>query len=276
MRANPMATPVLELVDVTLVRGGARVLDRVSLTIPAGEHTAIVGPNGSGKSALVGLIAQHERPLAGHEGSRARVLGRARWDVFELRTRLGFVSADLHHRFVQGNSEGRIRGADAVVSAFFASQGVLRYGQVSEEMRQRAGRALARLGAAHLADRRLHEMSSGEVRRVLLARALVHDPEVLVLDEPTSGLDLVARHRFLEQVRGLARDGTTLVLVTHHVEEVVPEIARVVLLKGGRVAGDGPKRHLLTPRRLGELFDAEITVEARDGYYHVREAQLPV
>ena len=130
-----------------------------------------------------------------------RVFGDDNWNVFELRPQLGIVSADLHQRFVSGNSEGRITGLAAVLSGFVASQGILRYSAITDDMRRRAAEALEKMGAGHLARRLMNEMSSGEARRVLLARALVTDPRALVLDEPTTGLDVVGRHRFMERVR---------------------------------------------------------------------------
>ena len=265
------ALPLLELIDATVVKDGRPVLDGLTLTIREGEHTAILGPNGAGKSVLVGLLTHHERAVPHDDGTPAvRVLGDARWDVSTLRCKLGVVSSSLHQRFVAGNSEGRITGEAAVLSAFFASQGVLRYGVVTDEMRARTTAALVLVGAAHLAQRRLHEMSGGEARRVMLARVLVTAPRVLVLDEPTSGLDLAARHDFMEHVRGVARTGTTLVLVTHHTEEIVPEIGRVLLLKDGRVAGDGPTARMLTPKHLGAIFGTPVTVGRVGGYVYAR------
>jgi iron complex transport system ATP-binding protein len=265
--------PLLELNDATVVLGGARVLDGVTLAIAAGEHTAILGANGAGKSTFIKLLTLQQYPLSPGNGiPPVRVFGRDRWDVFALRSQLGIVSADLHDRFVQGNSNGTITGVDAVVSGFFASQGVFAHQRVSEAMRQRAAEALVRVGAAHLASMTLDTMSTGEARRVLIARALVHQPQVLVLDEPTRGLDLVARHDFLERIRAIAREGTTVVLVTHHVDEIIPEIDRVVLLKAGRVAGDGRKTEVLTAASLGDAFDAPLVVSEAGGYYHVRVA----
>jgi iron complex transport system ATP-binding protein len=263
--------PVLELNGATVVKGDRRVLDDLTLTIRAGEHTAILGPNGAGKSVLVNLLTLQDRPLAPVGAPTAvRVFGQEIWDVFELRSQLGIVSSELHHRFVGGNSEGRITAEAAVLSGFFASQGVLRYSVVTAGMRECAADALARLDASHLARRRLNEMSSGEARRVLLARALVTGPRALVLDEPTTGLDLVTRRRFMEQVRRIAREGTTLVLITHHVEEIVPEIERVVLLQHGRIAAAGPRRDVLTADRLSGLFEAPIVLEEAGGYCYVR------
>jgi iron complex transport system ATP-binding protein len=198
------------------------------------------------------------------------MFGRDNWNVFELRPQLGIVSADLHHRFVNGNNEGRITGEVAVLSGFFASQGILRYSRVTADMRRRASEALGRMGVSHLARRGLNAMSSGEARRVLLARTLVTSPRALLLDEPTTGLDLVARHGFMERVRQIALDGTTLILVTHHVEEIVPEVERVILLRDGRIAADGPKRSMLTTERLSDLFGAPILLHEKGGYYHAR------
>jgi iron complex transport system ATP-binding protein len=266
-----LVEPIFELIEATLVKDDRRVLDRLSLTIRAGEHTAILGPNGAGKSQLMRLLMHHERPLAPADApASVRVLGNDNWNVFDLWTQVGFVSSDLHHQFVNGNSEGQITAEAAVVSAFLASQGILRYGDVTEEMRAAAARALAVAGASHLARRRLNQMSSGEARRVLLARVLATSPKVLVLDEPTTGLDLVARHDFMERVRGVARAGTTLLLITHHVEEIVPEIGRVLLLRDGRIVCDGPTRSVLTPERLSEAFGHPLAIDLVDGYYHAR------
>lgn len=266
-----MPEPVLELLDATVVKDERPVLDGLTLTIAAGEHTAILGPNGAGKSALVRLLTHEDRPLAVAGATPpVRVFGSDRWDVFELRSQLGIVSSDLHHRFIFGNNEGRVRADAAVLSGFFATQGILRYGVVTADMRRRAAEALDSMGVSHLARRRLDEMSSGEARRVLLARALVTAPRALVLDEPTTGLDLIARHAFMERVREIARQGTTLILITHHIEEIVPEIERVILLRGGRIIASGSKRSVLTAERLSGLFDAPVSIDEEKGYYYAR------
>ncbi len=271
-----MSESILQLTAATVVKDGRRVLDNVSLAIAAGQHTAIVGPNGAGKSMLVSLLTHAERAVAAVDGVPAvRVLGEATWNIFELRSRLGIVSSALHHHFVNGNSEGSISGEAAVLSAFLSSWGVLHYGSVTDEMRRRAAAALAAADASHLGARMLDEMSSGEARRVLLARAFASAPAVLVLDEPTAGLDMVARHRFMERVRLLARAGTTLVLITHHIDEIVPEIERVVLLREGRVAADGPRAAVLTGDRLSSLFGHRIILDGSNGYLYARPAAAP-
>lgn len=258
--------PILELVGATVIKGDRPALEGLTLTIRDGEHTAILGPNGAGKSVLVGLLTHQERALP-NGTSPVRVFGDGNWNVWDLRAQLGIVSADLHHRFVSGNSEGRITAEAAVLSAFFASHGILRYGTVTGEMRRAAAAALETAGASHLAGRMLHEMSSGEARRVLLARVLVTNPRALVLDEPTTGLDLAARRAFMERVREIARRGPTLILVTHHVEEIVPEIGRVIFLRDGRIAGDGPTREMMASERISELFGLALTIRADGEYY---------
>src|SRR4051812_17165919 len=269
-----MPPPLLQLDAATVIKGDQPVIDRMSLTIHDGEHTVVLGPNGAGKSVLLRLLTHQERPLARPGGpAPVRVLGEDLWNVSELQAQMGIVSADLHQRFVNGNSEGLITAEAAVLSGFLVSYGILRYGAVTETMRRQAAEALESMGVAHLARRRLSEMSSGEARRVMLARALVTGPRALILDEPTTGLDLVARHSFMERVRDIARAGTTIILITHHVEEIVPEIRRVVLLRRGAIAGDGAKAEILTAANLSRVFEAPLRLDESDGFYYARPAE---
>lgn len=260
---------ILELFNATVIKGGVRVLDNLTLSIAAGEHTAIIGPNGAGKSALMQLLTHQDRPLA-RDGGRedvgpVRVFGHDRWNVFELRTRIGVVSADLHHRLVVGNSAGRIRVSDAVLSGHFGMHGLAPPGEVTSAMHDAVGSALDRMEAAHLARRHVDELSTGEARRVVIARALVTRPEALVLDEPATGLDLVARHRLVQLVNRVAEAGTTLILITHEIEDIVPAISRVVLLKQGRVLAAGARAAMLTSAHLTRLFDWPIELTGHNG-----------
>ena len=256
---------ILKIDGATLVKGGRRILDELHLEIAEGEHTAILGPNGSGKSSLIKLITRQHYPLARTNGQPPiTIFGRARWDVFELRALLGIVSSDLHQEFT---GVGRMRGLEAVLSGFFAGLGLAAHHDVTPMMRERAQEALSQMEADHLAGNPLAEMSTGEARRVLIARALVPDPRALLLDEPTAGLDLIARHRFLETLRHIATRGKTIILVTHHVEEVLPEIGSIILLREGRVFRDGPKRDVLTSEHLTAAFGAPIRIWEKDGYY---------
>lgn len=267
------APPLLELRHATLMRGDNRVLDDMTLTLRCGEHTAILGPNGAGKSSLIRLLTLDSYPLAAEDGEAPLLLfGRERWNVAELRARLGIVSPDLHLRFTGGTWSGRVHGLEAVMSGFFASQAVFSHHDVTPAMRRDAAEALSRIGAGHLAAKRLDQMSTGEARRVLIARALVTLPEALVLDEPTTGLDVVARYRFMERIRHIAREGTTIVLVTHHTDEIFPEIGRLVLLHDGRIADDGPTETVLRGEAMARVFGGQLLVEKAGGYFHIRPA----
>ena len=271
-RGAASSPSLVELVDATLIRGGVRVLTNVSLVIRRGEHTAILGPNGAGKTSLIRMLTLDDRPMRANGVPALRLFGRENWDVEQLRTRLGVVTGDLDATFGLGTSAGRVNGQDVALSGLFGSQGVFSHHAVTDAMREQARRSLQRIDAAHLAGRPLNELSTGERRRLLIARALVTDPDALVLDEPTAGLDVVARHRFMDSVSRLAQQGTTVVLVTHHVEEIIPDTRTVVLLRDGRVTFAGPPEDALTAPRLSALFGAPLTVERSGGYFHVRMA----
>jgi iron complex transport system ATP-binding protein len=255
----------------TLMRGGVRVLHELSLRIDHGEHTAILGPNGAGKSSLIRMLMLEDRPLASVGAPPAvSLFGRAAWDLTELRARFGIVTGDLDAGFGRWTSRGRVSGLEAAVSGLLGSEGIFSHHEVTDGMRDRGRAALARVDASHLAEKRLTEMSAGERRRVLIARALVTQPEALLLDEPTTGLDFVARHRFMESVRRLAQQGTTVILVTHHVDEIIPEIRRVVLLRNGRIAFDGDPDSALTGQHLSLVYGAGVHVERSGDYFFMR------
>jgi len=261
---------ILELRNARLVRGETQVLHGVTLTVHRGEHTAIVGPNGAGKSSLIRLLTRDSYPIVDWDEPAVRLFGRDRWDVSALRARLGIVSADVQEQFVRDPWVARQCGLDVVLSGLLSSRGVFRHHTVTDTMRGQAHAALEDVGVSHLATRRFDTLSTGEARRVLIARACIAEPELLVLDEPTTGLDVVARHRFMERIRRVAREGATLVVVTQHIDEIVPEIERVVLLSAGRVAADGRKADVLTPEPLGAVFGAPVMVTVSGDYYYVR------
>lgn len=255
--------PLLHLESVSVMRGRNLVLDGLTLSIGAREHVAILGPNGCGKSTLIKTITRECYPLV-REGSSISILGRTSWNVFELRKLLGIVSPDLAATCTREET-----GLEIVLGGFFSSIGVQPYYRATAAMRRKALEALARLDASCLAGRLTSEMSSGEARRVLLARALVHEPQALLLDEPGTALDLFAHRELRETLRRLARGGTGIVLVTHDLTDIIPEVERVVLMQHGRVVADGPKDELLTDSRLAQLFGVPLSIGKRDGYYHV-------
>lgn len=235
-----------------------------------GQHTAILGPNGSGKTSLLKLLIRQFYPsVDGEHTGHVRILGRSDWHIDDLRQKLGIVSNELDHAFASGRS-GRMTGLEATLSGF---SGVrlkrhLKYdGQTAVEQ---AHAALRRVAADHLAERTLETMSTGERRRTLIARALVHRPAALVLDEPTTGLDVGSRAALLKQLEALADEGTTLLLVTHHIEEIIPAIQRVVFLDAGRIDSQGDTPEMLTDGKLSQLFGIPLSVQRQDQHWSLR------
>jgi iron complex transport system ATP-binding protein len=257
----------LSMRNVDIARGQKVVLQEVNLSIATGEHIAILGPNGCGKSTLIKAMTCECYPIV-RPGMEMKVYGRDRWEVQELRKHLGVVATEL-----PGERTSVTRGLDAVVSGFFSSSTLWPNLEVTESMRASALDALGLLGATYLRDRWVGEMSAGEKRRVMIARALVHQPEMLLLDEPSNALDLAAQRELREILRDVAagsgdRRGTGVVMVTHHLADILPEIDRVVMMRGGRIVADGRKQELLQAARLEELFGVEIELTERHGYWH--------
>lgn len=252
---------MVELRNVTAFRGDTQVFDRLTLSIQAGQHTAILGPNGAGKSTLLKLLSCELHPVP-YDGTVVRLFGRERWNVWELRKYLGIVSHDLQHQYLE-----QVTGLEVILSGYYASIGTYDHQRFETSQRTRARDIARRLGVGDLITRPFGTLSTGEQRRFLLGRALVHDPAVLVFDEPTSGLDLPACFAYLETMRALMRSGKTLLLVTHHIHEIPPEIERVVLLKGGQVVADGAKAQVLTGETLARLYGMAVKLVQVNGFY---------
>lgn len=255
--------PYLELEAVDVWLGPRRVFEQLSLQLRQGEHTLVLGPNGAGKSALVKLLSRELYPVV-QPGSSLRIFGSETVNLWELRRRVGFVSTDLQNGYRPG-----VLATDVVLSGFFGSVGIGRSQSATAGQRQRVMTLMEELGLAALAERPFAQLSDGQKRRLLLARALVHEPDLLVLDEPTNGLDLRARHQLLAALRQRASSGTTLLLVTHQIEAVIPEIERVLLLRDGRLVGDGPAAALLQDGPLSALFETPLEVVEQAGWRQV-------
>ena len=258
--------PILEIARAKVFRQLNQVFDGLSLRIDAGCHTAILGPNGAGKTTLLKLLTREIYPV--HDPDTVlRLFGEARWNVWDLRQRLGIVSHDLQARHL-GNPVGQ----HVILSGYYSSIGIADHHEYSKEQLDHAEGLMVMLGIDHLRERPFAQCSTGEQRRFLLGRALVHDPEVLVLDEPTSGLDLRATFDYLGRVRELIAAGKTIILVTHHIHEIPPEIRRIVMIKDGGVLADGDKGEILTSQRLGSLFDTDLEIAEVNGYYQAMPA----
>lgn len=255
-------TAFLELQHVNVARGDNVVLHDINLTVNTGEHIAILGPNGCGKSTLIKTITCECYPIVQHE-TKVSIFGRERWDLTELKKRLGVVSPQL-----PGRPTLQTTGRDAVITGFFSSSTLWPNLTVTEAMRERAQEVLELVDATELAEKPVGQMSAGQQRRIMIGRALVASAGMLLLDEPSNALDLAAQVDLRNLLQKLARQGTGILLITHHIADILPEIDRILLMSDGRIVGDGPKSSLLTSEILSDLFKTEVRVTERDGFFY--------
>jgi iron complex transport system ATP-binding protein len=275
--------PFLQMRNVNIALGERNVLHDINLTIQTGEHVAILGANGCGKSTLIRTMNCELYPAIpdssfGHDAPKPEILifGRPRWDLTELRKHFGVVSDSLPglQSFnakafdSAGSHTARTTGVNAVLAGFFSASTLWPNLTITDAMRESAAQALERIHATHLADQLISEMSAGEKRRILIARALVHSPRQLLLDEPSNALDLAAQRDLRESMRSLIHEGTGLILVTHHLGDIPPEIERVILMQKGRIVADGPRAELLTAPVLSKLLGTEVRIGQQDGWLH--------
>lgn len=259
--ANPPG-PLVEFENITVIKNNRVVLDNLSVTIDAGENIAILGPNGAGKSSFVKTLTREYYPVIGEGSVTFRVRGKEVWDVFDLRSRIGIVSNDLQQTFAR-----EMNGNEVVLSGYFSSIGVYNR-EVSCAMQERADAVMDFLEIGHLKNRPMTGISSGEARRLLIGRALINNPGTLILDEPTNSLDLHALHSFRNILRKIAQSGTGIILITHNLHDIIPEISRVILMKDGAFCRDGPKREILTDEHIGDLFCVPVHIREESDYYY--------
>lgn len=258
-----MSTPYLDIQNARVYQGDTCVFDNFSATFQRGQNTCVLGPNGAGKTTLLKLLTRDLYPVV-RDGSHVKIDGSETAVLWEVRKKIGFVSHDLQIRY-----DAHVLGRDVVMSGLFGAIGMHGHFDVEEHHQRRVDELLNQFDLADLQQRRYWHLSTGQQRRFLLARALVHQPEILVLDEPTNGLDVKSAHALLNNVRELARSGTTLLLVTHHVQEILPEIERILLLKSGSVFADGEKQQVLNSAQLTALYETPLTIVEQNGFYQI-------
>jgi len=255
--------PLIEIKNATIYRGSTRVFDDLSLRIDQHDPTVILGPNGSGKTTLLKVINRELYPVQ-RDGAWVRILGRETWNVWELRSHIGIVSHDLQTQY-----RSTTTAIHVVLSGYLSSIGIhgSLAGRISKSQTKRARDVMDSLGVGELADTQLRRMSTGQQRRCLLARALVHDPDTLILDEPTAGLDLAASFDYLARIRQLTESGKNIVLVTHLLNEIPPGMDRVILLRQGKIVADGAKADVLTEKNLRHTYGVDLRLAKVDEYY---------
>jgi iron complex transport system ATP-binding protein len=257
------SVPLIEMRQATVWRGRTCVLKNFSLTIEQNEHVAILGPNGSGKTTLLKTISRELRPVAKHD-TWVKILGRENWNVWALRKHIGLISHDLQAGFAANANV-----LEVVLSGFFCSVGLddQHRAELQPEQLELARALVEQLGLQSLLQRKYHTLSTGQQRRCLLGRALVHDPHTLIFDEPTAGLDITASFDLLAQVSELVQRGRSLLWVTHHLNDIPREIERVIILKNGAIVADGPKSEVLTRELLSDVFETRLDLTEVDGHY---------
>ncbi len=256
-----MKRPMIDFNNVTAYQQQTRVLDGFSLHIGEGEKVAILGPNGAGKSTLLKLISRELYPVDRPDSS-LNLFGLQNVTLWDLRSRIGFVSQDLQEDYTPFT-----QALDVVISGFFGAIGSHGHLQPTPEQAEKAREMLAQVEMDGYAERMFQRLSTGQKRRLLLARALIHEPRALILDEPANGLDMGASLQMLTLLRRFCGPEHAMIITTHHLDEIIPEIERVVLLANGKVVADGPKAEILTSENLSTLYQAPLKVTEQDGWY---------
>lgn len=262
-RPGERRSKILQVSDLRIERSGTVILDDVNWRVTRGQHWVILGANGSGKTSLLSALTGYLMPTAGEISLLGQIYGESDWR--ELRKHVGIVSSSV--RQMMANDEAAL---ETVASGKYAM--IDFWGRLSRGDKAEALRLLRQIECAYLAERPWSVLSQGERQRVLIGRALMARPRVLILDEPCAGLDPAAREHFLQFIQrlGTRKTSPTLVLVTHHVEEIMPVFSHVLLLKDGRVLATGEKAGTLNSRNLGRAFKTTIKLERQRNRYALK------
>jgi iron complex transport system ATP-binding protein len=260
--------PILEVSGLRIQRGSTLILDGISWRVQPGQHWVVLGANGSGKTSLLSALAGYLTPTAGTITVLSRQYGQEDWR--ELRKQIGIVSSSV--RQMMANEEPAL---ESIVSGKYAMIDL--WGRVSARDRTEARKILRQIECVHLEERPWLVLSQGERQRVLIGRALMGKPRLLILDEPCAGLDPAAREHFLQFLQRLGKhhDAPTLMLVTHHVEEIVPAFSHVLMIKNGRVLAAGKKSILLDARFLSKAFNTRLQLNRSGHRYSLRVLSKP-
>ena len=260
-----MKAKALELRNVSVIRDGITILDSIDLDILQGENVAIIGPNGSGKSTLMKLLRGDILPYYGEDKPAViKIFGKDRWNIFDLRSRMGIVSMDLQNQFDIETPVWHVIG-----SGLFSSMDIHRDKVVTNDIRVRIYNAAVLMGIEDILNRTIETLSLGEMRRALIARALVNEPDILILDEPMAGLDIVMRSKFRRMFDILIAQGVSIVMITHELSDIPQSVDRILGMKDGKIIIDGPKDRILTDDAISEIYGESIKVTKENGAYQM-------
>lgn len=260
-------TALINFENVYVNYGMTTVLENVNLKINEHENWVILGANGSGKSTLMKLFSHDLYPNTKYPFKK-EIFGKDRWDIFELKKYLGIITNDLHNQFA--NHSGAETAYDVVLSGYHSSLGVFKHHDFTEKQYEKALSALEFLDILDIKDKKVSQMSTGQLRRCVIGRALVHEPKAFILDEPTTGLDIKARSSFIKVLRKLSRK-TPIILITHDIEEVFPEITHVALMYNKTTFKQGRKEEVLTSENLSEIFEINVNLQNENDIYKITE-----
>jgi iron complex transport system ATP-binding protein len=242
------------------------VLKEINLKINAGEHWVILGSNGSGKTTLLKLMSNDLYPNTHYEFKK-QILGKEDWDIFDLKKHLGIITNDLHNDFKYNAQYST--GFEIVRSGFFASLGKIKHHVFTNEQNDKTKSIMKSLDILDLSEKKAKQMSTGELRKCIIARALIFNPKALLLDEPTSGLDIKAQLNFLDLIRKLT-EKLTIIIITHHLEEIIDEVTHVALIAENRIFKQGIKEEVLTSQNISKVFDLNVVLKKEQGYYCIK------
>lgn len=242
------------------------VLKDVNLEIKLGEHWAILGANGGGKSTLIKLMSNDLYPSPKYPFVK-EVFGKARWSIFDLKKNLGIITNDLHNYFATHG--GFLSAYEVVLSGYHSSIGVFKHQDFDKTQHQKALEALEFLEILDIKDKQVNQMSTGQLRRCIIARALIHEPKAYILDEPTVGLDIKAQHSFIKVMKKLSKKAS-IILVTHHIEEIFDEITHTALIYDNGIYKQGKKEEILNSQNLSQIFDIDIDLQKENERYYIK------
>jgi len=242
------------------------VLENINLKIKEGEHWAILGANGSGKSTLIKLISNDLYPNTKYPFKK-EIFKKDRWSIFELKKNLGIITNDLHNYF---EKQGKFLTAyEVILSGYFSTIGVFKHQDFTDAQHEKALEVLKFLEILEIKDKRVSAMSTGQLRRCIIGRALIHEPKAFILDEPTVGLDIKAQNSFIKFLQKLSKKAS-IILVTHHLEEIFPEISHVALVYKKTIFKQGKKTSILNSKNLSEVFEIDINLEEEQERYYIK------